>query len=69
MKILRLKEVLSITGLSKTSIYDFVADGSFPMSVQLGARSVGWIESEIDDWINKKIEQRNKLASKVSRNN
>lgn len=51
-KILRLKEVQSITGLSRSTIYAEIAKGNFPKQVKLtGARSVGWYESAIAQWI------------------
>ena len=53
--ILRLPVVKSRTGLSRSSIYQHVADGSFPRPVSLGARAVGWVESDIDGWISRKI--------------
>lgn len=55
--ILRLPEVKARTGLSRSTIYLKMAEGSFPEPIALGARSVGWIESEIDAWIARRIEQ------------
>jgi prophage regulatory protein len=49
--ILRLPAVKARTGLSRSTIYLRVADGSFPRPVSLGARAVGWVESEVEDWI------------------
>lgn len=40
------------TGLSRSTIYAKIAQGTFPKPVCLGARAVGWLESEIDEWIN-----------------
>jgi prophage regulatory protein len=53
--ILRLPAVKARTGLSRSSIYLRVADGSFPRPISLGARAVGWVESEIETWIARKI--------------
>ena len=51
-KILRLKEVAAVTGLSRSTIYVEIAKGNFPKQVQLtGSRSVGWYESAIYQWI------------------
>ncbi len=50
-KILRLSDVKARTGLSRSSIYAFMRAGTFPNSVSLGARSIGWLESTIDFWI------------------
>lgn len=48
--ILRLKQVLAYTGLSKSTIYDYVAKGKFPVPIKLGSRSIGWRESEVLKW-------------------
>ncbi|PCJ43321.1 MAG: AlpA family transcriptional regulator [SAR86 cluster bacterium] len=51
-KILRLKEVIGRTGLSRSTIYLEISKGKFPRQIQLtGARSVGWYESAITQWI------------------
>ncbi len=54
-RILRLDAVLDRTGLSRSLIYQLVSEGHFPPQIHLGARSVGWIETEVDDWINARI--------------
>ena len=48
-KILRLPNVKSRTGLSRSTIYLRVSEGSFPAPVSLGGRAVGWIEAEVDE--------------------
>lgn len=50
-RVLRLKEVRHKTGLGRSTIYRWMAEGRFPKPVRLGARSVAWIEHEIDDWL------------------
>ena len=50
-RILRLPVVIHRTALSRSTIYKFIAAGRFPKPVRLGPRAVGWLESEIDDWI------------------
>ena len=57
-RILRLKEVQKTTGLSRSTIYDHMKAGNFPMRVQLGGHSVGWVESEVLDWIKHIIHAR-----------
>ena len=49
--ILRLPAVKSRTGLSRSTLYERIAKGSFPAPVRLGARAVGWRESDICTWI------------------
>jgi len=53
--IIRLPRVKTRTSLSRSSIYKQVADGTFPHPISLGARAVGWIESEVDQWIASRI--------------
>jgi prophage regulatory protein len=53
--ILRLQSVKQRTGLSRSSIYLWIAKGQFPAPVSLGARAVGWVESEVDEWIARRI--------------
>ena len=50
-RLIRLKEVQHRVGVGRSTIYRWMADGSFPKPVQLGKRSVGWIEHEIEDWL------------------
>lgn len=57
-KILRLPIVTSRTGRCRSSIYSDMAKGTFPQQIRLGGRSVGWLESDIDDWIEEKAQQR-----------
>jgi prophage regulatory protein len=54
-KILRRKSVLELTGLSKTTMYSEIEAGNFPKPVQLTARSVGWKESDIDEWVRSRL--------------
>lgn len=52
VRILRLKDVMVITGLSRSTIYAEIAKGKFPRQIKLtGARSVGWHESAVVAWI------------------
>lgn len=60
--ILRLPTVKARTGLSRSTIYLRVAEGSFPAPVSLGGRAVGWIEEEVNDWLAKRIEASRKAA-------
>lgn len=50
-KILRLPDIEDRTGLGKSSIYAKIKVGDFPQPVRLGARSIGFIEEEINNWI------------------
>ena len=55
-RILRLPNVLDRTGLSRSTVYQRVSEGRFPRSVSLGDRAVGWVESDIEEWISRQIE-------------
>lgn len=57
MKILRINQVSSLTGLSPSSIYKQVRLNEFPKSIKLTARATGWDSREIDKWISEKIDQ------------
>lgn len=58
MKIIRLNQVINSTGLGRSSIYKYIADGKFPIPLQLSERCVGWLESEIQQWIKTRVEAR-----------
>lgn len=58
MRIIRLKDVMSSTGLARSTIYKYIDEGTFPKSVSLGDRSVGWVEGEVHEWILSRIEAR-----------
>ena len=52
---LRLPAVKATTGLSRSTIYLRVAQGSFPKPVSLGGRAVGWLEAEVQEWLQRHI--------------
>lgn len=58
IRMLRLRRVLEITGLGKTTIYQLQANGNFPMRVQLTAHSVAWVEDEVLAWLARRAEAR-----------
>ncbi|HIF9244413.1 TPA: AlpA family transcriptional regulator [Photobacterium damselae] len=58
MRLIRLKEVMHICGLGRSSIYKFMEDGRFPKSVSLGDRAVAWVETEVEEWIEQKVAKR-----------
>lgn len=64
MKIMRLNEVMDCTGLGKSSIYKFMAAGTFPQAIPLGQRAVGWLEDEIKEWITNRVKERNEIVTK-----
>lgn len=58
MKILRLKAVQEMTGLGRSSIYSYMASNTFPRSIKLGPRSIGWVEESILNWIQERQKER-----------
>jgi prophage regulatory protein len=54
-KILRLPAVKTKTGLSRSTIYARVSQGTFPSALSLGPNTVGWLEADIEAWIDKQI--------------
>lgn len=61
--ILRLPAVKARTGLARSTIYLRVAQGTFPKPVSLGMRAVGWVEAEIQEWLQRQIEVSRKAAA------
>jgi prophage regulatory protein len=61
--ILRLPAVISRTGLSRSSIYLRISQGEFPSSISLGGRAIGWIEEDIENWLQAKIEASRAVVS------
>lgn len=55
LSFLRLPEVKSFTGLSKSSLYALIRTNSFPAPVRLGPRTVAWVRSEVNDWATERI--------------
>lgn len=58
MRIIRLKDVIESTGIARSTIYKLVGEGGFPKPVPLVGRTVGWVESEVQEWIRGRIAQR-----------
>jgi len=54
--ILRLPAVKARTGLSRSTIYLRISKNEFPAPISLGGRAVGWVESDINNWLAEKIE-------------
>ena len=59
--ILRLPEVKTRVGLSRSAIYLAVSREEFPRPVQLGARAVGWLEPANEEWIRERVKHSRKL--------
>ena len=62
-RLIRLPEVEKRTGLRKSTVYEYIARNKFPKPVQLGAKAVAWVEAEVNEWINKRIQQRDQVPA------
>lgn len=56
--LIKLNNVIAITGVSRSHIYALAQKGQFPKPVKLTERSSAWVESEVQDWIESRIAQR-----------
>ena len=64
-KLIRIKSVIKLTALSKSYIYELSKKGLFPKSLQLvpGGTSVAWVDSEIQGWIESRIQERDEVLN------
>ena len=64
-KFLRIAGVIAATGLGRATIYELMAEGKFPRPVKLmvGSKAVGWLESEIVEWQEARIAERDRAAA------
>jgi prophage regulatory protein len=67
--LLRLPAVAARTGLSRSTIYERIATGDFPKPVKLGARAIGFVESEVEAHIERTIAASRAKAATPSRGN
>ncbi|MEX3924004.1 helix-turn-helix transcriptional regulator [Paraburkholderia sp. BR10936] len=66
-RILRRSQVETLTGLSRSTIYARIQQGTFPPPIQLGSRAVGWTVADIDHWLEARIaatRRESKLSAK-----
>lgn len=56
--LIKLNAVMVKTSISRSHIYALIESGEFPKQVLLSERSVAWVETEIDEWINARIAAR-----------
>jgi len=60
MRLIRIREVMKLTGISRAYIYVLAQKGEFPAPVKLSERSSAWVEEEVRDWIANRIKERNR---------
>jgi prophage regulatory protein len=66
--IVRLPDVKRSTGLSRSTIYLRIAQGIFPKPVSMGGHAVGWLEADIQQWLQRRIEASRSESSGVGAN-
>ena len=57
-RLMRMPDVINMTGLPRSTIYLKMKHNEFPQQVRISSRSVAWIESEIQSWINNSVSKR-----------
>ena len=62
-RFLRINAVSRATGMSRSTIYNRMKTGEFPPSHQIGARLVVWLERDVEEWMNSKIDPLHHLSS------
>ena len=65
IRMLRIAQVLTLTGLGKTKIYELQSQGDFPMRVQLTPKRVAWVEAEVQAWLAARIASNTPLIERT----
>jgi prophage regulatory protein len=68
IRLLRRPEVLRAIGLQRAALYELMRAGRFPKPVRITARSVGWIESEVQEWLAERVRARGATHQKMREN-
>lgn len=63
IELIRINEVIRIIPLSKSNIYSMIKTGAFPKPINIGGRSVAWNRKDIKQWIEQKIQERDRALS------
>lgn len=58
LQLMKLRQVMKMTCLARSTVYKYCADNNFPKPIKLGERNVAWLESEVREWIEQKMFQR-----------
>ena len=64
LALMRRPKVLALTGWSKSTLANRVADGNFPAPVSSGPRTVAWVEAEVAAWVTARIQERDARLEK-----
>ncbi len=62
-RLLRRKDVENAVGLKRSSIYELMKKGEFPRPIRIGQKAVGWLEHEVDDWLNERVRLSREVKS------
>ena len=65
VNLIRRPEVEARTGLSRSTLYDWMKRGDFPLPLKLGTRIVAWRESDVADWLDSRATRANGLRNKA----
>lgn len=63
MQIIRVNDVMKITGVSRTTLWRRVRDKGFPPPIKLGPTSVGWVLDEVENWLRERMDERDPGAA------
>ena len=62
-RLLRRKDVENAVGLKRSSIYELMKKGEFPRPIRIGLKAVGWLEHEVNDWLNERVRMSREVKS------
>lgn len=65
MKFLKLQQVMEKTSLCSSSIYNLMKEGDFPKNVSVMGKRKAWLESEVEEWLMARIEERDSAAESM----
>jgi prophage regulatory protein len=63
MKMIELPQTIGKTTMSKSMIYALVKEGKFPAPVKIGDRKIGWVEAEVDAWLEARVKASRENAA------
>ena len=66
LQVLRLPQVCQATGLCRSMIYQLESDQRFPRRIKLGVRAVGWVETEVQEWLANQIARSRRATLRAS---
>ncbi|OOE38682.1 transcriptional regulator [Salinivibrio kushneri] len=65
MKLLKLQQVMEKTSLCSSSIYNLMKEGDFPKNISVMGKRKAWLESEVEEWVMARIEERDSAAESM----